>query len=143
MTVRLTLDTVAIRPDGCFSVALWDGRPFCVSVERTFDDVRPVIGAGVFHCRLDYYHKGNYPTFEIQVAGHDRVLFHKGNLEIHSRACVILGETFGGYNPVTGVYSLRAGPGDVTAVLSSGDAFGEFMANTGELKEFDMEVLHR
>src|SRR3990167_9383962 len=91
----MQLKTVAVREDGCFSVLLWDGRPFAVSVERTFENMRVVIPAGITKAKRSFYHKGGYPTFEIEVEGHTRVLFHKGNIEDHSEACVIVGESFG------------------------------------------------
>ena len=127
--VRLQLKTIAVRDDGCFSVLLWDGRPFAVSVERTFDD-RVVIGNGVYSCKRDFYHKGGYPTFEIYVVGHHRVLFHKGNLETHSEACIIVAESFG----------VLEGQ---TAVLDSAGGFNEFMRLAEGLDEFKMEVSGR
>ena len=128
--MRLQLKTVAVRDDGCFSVLLWDGRPFAVSVERTFENGKPVILNGTYACRRDYYHKGGYPTFEIHVPGHTRVLFHKGNKEVHSEACVIVAESF----------SVMDG---VTAVSDSKGGFDEFMTLTAGLDEFQMEVTGR
>lgn len=132
----LELKTVAIRPDGCFSVMLWVGRPFAVSVERTFDageaehGKRIVIPAGVHRCRRSKYFKGGYDTYEIEIAGHTRVLFHKGNLEQHSEACVIVAESFGTLS-------------GQTAVLNSKGGFDEFMALANGVEEFDMEVSGR
>lgn len=126
----LDLKTVAVREDGCFSVLLWDGRPFAVSVERTFENNRVVVGNGVFQCRRDFYHKGGYETFEIYVVGHHRVLFHKGNLEDHSEACIIVGESFG----------IQQGK---TAVLDSGGGFAELMRLTQGLSAFDLVVTGR
>ena len=127
---RLTLSTVAIRDDGCFSAMLWDGRPFAVSVERTFENRRVVIPAGLSLCKRSFYNKGGYPTFEIIVPGHTRVLFHKGNFELNSEACVIVAESFG----------VLEGK---TAVLDSKGGFSEFITLTEGLSEFWMEVLHR
>jgi hypothetical protein len=149
VAARLQLKTVAILDAGLFSCMLWDGIPFGATAERTFGPgeaehgKRYVIGNGVFRCVRSFYHSGGYETFEILVEGHDRVLFHKGNLEVHSRACVICGESFGGYNAATKSYSHRIAKGEIPAVLSSGDAFGELMAHAEGLKEFDMEVMYR
>lgn len=129
MNVRLELKTVALREDGCFSVLLWDGRPFAVSVERTFED-GPVIENGKYLCKRDFYHKGGYPTFEIIIEGHDRVLFHRGNVETHSEACVIVAESFGVL-------------GEETAVLDSKGGFSEFMSLASGLESFGMEVSGR
>ncbi len=126
---RLQLKTVAIREDGAFGVLLWDGRPFAVTVERTFENLRIVIppGDGLL-CTPSYYYKGDYPTWEITVPGHTRVLFHKGNLEEHSEACVIVAESFG---EIKGK----------TAVLDSRGGFTELMKLTTGLKSFLMEVV--
>jgi len=142
--MSLELKTVAVRPDGAFSVLLWNGRPFAISVERTFEDGQPIIGNGVLECRRDFYHKGGYETFEIIVPGHDRVLFHKGAIEDHSLACVVLGESFGGLNQLTKAYSGQAlDPTDQTAVLGSSSAFEEFMKLTAGLSSLNMTVTGR
>ena len=125
--MSLTLKTVAVRADGAFSVLLWDGVPFAVSVERTFEDGKPIIQNGVYACQRDYYHKGGYETFEVIVVGHDRILFHKGNLETHSMGCVIVAESFGQLN-------------GVTAVLDSKSGFEELMALAKEKTQFNMTV---
>lgn len=124
----MKLKTVSIRGDGCFGVLLDSaGRPFAVTVERTFDDGQPVIRAGTYKCVRSFYHKGGYETFEIRVPGHSRVLFHKGNTENDSTACVIVAESFG---------TLKG----ATAVLDSKGGFEEFMALTQGLAEFDLDV---
>lgn len=126
----LELKTVALLEDGCFSVLLWDGRPFAVSVERTFENLQTIIHNGKYRCRRDFYHHGNYETFEIIVEGHDRVLFHKGNKEVDSLACVCVAESF---TQMDGV----------TAIRDSKHGFEEFMGLTAGLDEFDMEVSGR
>jgi hypothetical protein len=125
-TVRLELHTVAVLEKGCFSVLKWDGKPIAVSLEHTFEDGRPVIAAGEYWCTRDYYHKGGYETFEIQVVGHDRVLFHIGNTEMDSRGCVLVGERFG-----------------KDGVLDSRSGFAEFMRLTSGLPAFKMRVTNR
>lgn len=129
-TSRLQLKTVAVREDGCYSVLLWDGRPFAVSVERTFEELRTVLKNGVYRCVRDRYHKGGYETFEIIVEGHNRVLFHRGNKETDSLGCVIVAESFG---ELAGL----------TAVIDSMKGFTEFMDLTRGFSEFEMEVSGR
>ena len=126
----MELKTVAIRSDGCFSVLLLDTRPFAVTVERTFDDLSTIIHAGTYKCRRDFYHHGGYETFEIVVPGHDRVLFHKGNKEVDSMACVCVAESFTRMD-------------GVTAIADSAHGFEEFMRVTAGLDEFDMVVSGR
>lgn len=130
MNLRLEIVTVAIRDDGCFSVLKWDGRPFAVSVERTFEDRRVVVPAGILRCERSFFHHGGYATFEILVTGHDHVLFHKGNREADSLACLCVAESFGEI-------------GGQTAVIDSKGGFNEFMQLTAGLESFDVLVRGR
>lgn len=130
MELRLKLKTAVIGDDGCYSVLLWDNRPFAVSIERTFEDNRVVITNGIYHCKRSVYHKGGYPTFEIFVKGRDRILFHKANVETDVEGCVGVGESFGQLN-------------GQTAVLDSAGGFNELMKLAEGLQEFDMEVTGR
>ena len=128
--IKLHLKTVAILEQGCYSVLLWDGVPFAVSVERTFSEGQPILVNGLYDCVRDFYHKGGYETFEIIVEQHDRILFHKGNVETDSLGCVIVAEKFG----------VLEGN---TAVLESKEGFGELMEKATGLKRFVMEVSGR
>lgn len=130
MDCRLELKTVAVRKDGCFSVLLWDDRPLCVSVERTFEDDLPIICNGYYKCGASRYIKGGYDTFEIYVDGHSRILFHKGNTELDSIGCVVLGSYF-------------VWDGEVTKVALSADAFQRFINVTKGLEYFNMQVTGR
>lgn len=139
---RLLLKTVSIRRDGCFSVLKWreegeeDGRPFAVSLERTFEPgeaehgKRIVIPAGVLVCKRTNYIRGGYPTFAIEVPGHTRVLFHKGNREEDSEACVLVAESFT-------TMGMQAAIGD------SKGGFAELMELAKGLNQFEMEVSGR
>lgn len=128
--MRLTLHTVAVLPDGCFSVMLWDGRPFAVSCERTFSNGRPIIKNGIYRCVRSYFNRGGYETFEILVPNHTRVLFHKGNVETDSEGCVLVGRYFGRLD-------------DKIAIINSSGAFAEFMKLTFDhrLDEFETAVI--
>jgi len=126
----MRLVTVAVREDGCFGVLCWDGRPFAVTCERTFDDGEPVIRAGRWRCSKTWFNRGGYATWEIYVPGHSRVLFHRGNTEKDSEGCVLVGEEFGVLN-------------GKTAVLSSAKGFFELMYLTTGATEFYMEVTGR
>lgn len=119
-----------MRDDGCFSALLWDGVPFAVSVERTFEDGRPILGNGVYRCARDFYHKGGYWTFEIAIKGHSEVKFHKGNTELDSLGCPLVAESFGAIN-------------GLTAVLDSKGGFSELMLLADGLDEFEFEVTGR
>lgn len=128
--MSLELKTIAMRDDGCFSVLLWEGVPFAVSVERTFEDGRPVIQNGIYPCQRSFFNHGGYETFEIVVEGHSRVLFHKGNRELDSLACICVAEKFG----------VLQGE---TAVLESQEGFTELMNLTKDLSQFNMTVSGR
>lgn len=126
----LELKTVAVIPDGgCFSAALWKGKPFAVTLERTFDDGKPIIRDGSFLCQRSYFERGKYWTFEIMVPGHTRVLFHRGNFESDSLGCVLVAESFAVIDGKLGV----------------GDSHGltELLALTDGLKQFNLLVSGR
>ena len=127
--IRLALKTVAVRDDGCYSALVWDGKPFAVSVEHTFSG-GTILKNGPYMCVASTYFKGGYPTFEIVVPKHSRILFHKGNTELDSIGCVVVGESFGHLN-------------DTTAVLDSKGGFAELMSLAAGLKYFNMEVSGR
>lgn len=124
------LKTVAVREDGCFSALLADGRPFAVTCERTFDERKTVIGNGIFRCIKTVFERGGYPTFEIVVPGHSRVLFHRGNVETDSLGCVLVAESF-------------AVIGGQTAVADSKGGFDEFWGLAKGFDEFDLLVSGR
>lgn len=132
--VRMEIKTITIREDGCYSVLLWDGRPFAVSVERTFDDNRVVLPAGTFLCKRGGHRLGNgipFETFEITgVEGHTGVLFHKGNWETDSEGCVLVGESF----------ATLAGR---EAIAGSKGGFNELLKLVEGLNEFYVQVTGR
>lgn len=119
---------VAVHEDGAFGVLLQDGLPFVLTLERTFGDAdNVVIPPGEHLCRRTVFRKKGYPTYEVLVPGHDRVLIHIGNLEEDSTGCILLGTEFG---------SLR----DKPAVLLSRLAFKEFMRRAKGRTEFLLRV---
>lgn len=127
--IQLQLQTVAILDAGCFSVLCYAEVPFAVTVEHTFER-SPVISVGKYSCKRSYYIGGSYPTFEIFVAGHTRILFHKGNTELNSRGCICVAESFGELN-------------NMTAVLDSKHGFEEFMDKLDGIDEFELDVRGR
>lgn len=130
-TQAMQLVTVAVRDDGCFSALLdFTGRPFAVTVEHTFDDGRPIIRNGRYLCKKPQYYKGWYPTFEILVEGHSRILFHKANRETDVIGCIGVAESFGML-------------GGLTAVLNSNAGFTEFWSLAKDVEEFYLVVSGR
>lgn len=124
----LTLHRVAILQDGAFGVLLWQGVPFAVSLERTYEQCLPKMPVGAHQCIRSRFNKGGYDTFEVVVLGHSRILFHKGNVETDSDGCVLVGEQFG---------VLKGKP----AILQSGVAFKELMLLTANYDAFDLTVI--
>ena len=122
------LKHVAKIPSGAFGVLLNNGVPFAVTLERTYDPGNTVkIGNGFHECSRSRYAKGGYDTFEIAVPGHSRILFHKGNTELHSEGCVLVAESFAVF-------------GDKPGVAMSAEGFNEFMKRAGEVDSFTLEV---
>jgi hypothetical protein len=121
------LKTISIIPDGCFGVLLDNEVPFAVTLERTYDNGHTKIPAGIHRCQRSRYNKGGYDTFEIEIEGHSRILFHKGNTELHSEGCILVAESFAMF-------------GDKPGIAMSGEGFGEFMKRAGSIDNFMLTV---
>lgn len=130
--MKIIVKIVSVISQGRFGVMMTEDRvPFAVTLERTFDGPGgtqvSVIPIGTSKCHRDFYHKGGYVTFEVEVPGHDRVLFHKLNVETQSTACMGIGEQFGVFE-------------GQPAILQSGAGFDEFMGKLKGINEFDLVV---
>jgi hypothetical protein len=125
--ILFQLKRVAVHEYGAFGVLLKQDIPFAVTLERTFENLRVVVPTGTVVCKSSTYYKGGYPTYELIVEGHSRVLFHKGNKEEHSRGCVLVAESFHDF-------------GDVPGVANSAGGFKEFMKLTEGVPAFRLEV---
>lgn len=133
--IELQLARVSVIPEGAFGVILAQGIPFLVSLERTYpkDDADPrgeqfvKIPPGRYPCRRTYFHRGGFDTYEVTgVIGHDRLLFHRGNVEADSEGCILLGQRFD--------------PWGRPAVLDSALAFAVFLRLVGDRQSFDLVV---
>lgn len=123
-----SLKTVSILKDGCFGVLLHNEVPFAVTLERTYDTGKQIkIPAGIHRCHRSRYNKGNYDTFEIEIEGHSRILFHRGNTELHSEGCILVAESFAMF-------------GGKPGIALSGEGFGEFMKRAGSVDSFMLTV---
>lgn len=67
-----------------------DGHSF-YSIENS----ATLIPEGLHPCVSDYYHRGDYPTFEIIVEGRDRLLFHAANYANELEGCIAPGKDRG------------------------------------------------
>lgn len=122
----MELKTVSLHPLGTFGVLVWNFTPFAVSVECA----PPVLTNGTFKCIRDFYQHGGYETFQITVAGHTRVLFHKGNKGVDSKACVCVAESFTMFDSAVGI-------------ADSAHGFIELMQLTKGYQEFDLTITGR
>ncbi len=77
---------------------------------------RVKIPVGMWPVQRRFYHKGGYWTWEILVPGHTLLLFHKGNMELHSEGCVLVAERFEDFRRPDG--SLTPGIADSAAGLA-------------------------
>ena len=128
--MRFQLKRVAIHEYGAFGVLLKNNIPFAVTLERTFEpDNHTVVPTGMVLCKRSHYYKGGYPTYELQIEGHSRVLFHRGNLEQHSVGCILVAESFAVF-------------GDKPGVSDSKHGFAEFMILAKGVPEFNIEVFN-
>jgi hypothetical protein len=50
---------------------------------------------GTYTCKRDWYHRGNYETFEIIVEGRDRILVHGANYADQLEGCIAPGKSRG------------------------------------------------
>jgi hypothetical protein len=138
----LTLKRIAVLPQGAFGVLLWQGIPFAVSLERSYDTGPRAtqitkIAPGSYQCTRTRYLRGGYDTWLITgggvlgqaIAPERRIMFHRSNVEDESDGCVLVGEQF----------SLLNGR---HAIGQSGAAFGQLMTLTAELDQFDLTVLN-
>lgn len=129
--MQLKLVTVTIIPDGCFGVLLDpSGAPVCLTLEPTDEELKTVIPAGLFCCRQTLFSGGGYRTHEIQVPGHTRLLIHRGNSELDTQGCVLLGLQLGRI-------------GDRMAVLQSRKAYEHYWTLTRNSETYALEVVGR
>jgi hypothetical protein len=130
MTPLLELRRVSVGPEGAFGVLLHYGIPFAVTLEHTYEQPgEPVtkIPPGRHPCAKTVYHKGGYPTYEVRVYGHSRLLFHRGNVEADSDGCILVGESYAQFD-------MKPGVGQSAA------AFLEFMTRMAGAEEFELLV---
>jgi hypothetical protein len=102
MDILLRIKNISIVDVGAFGVMMFaaDNIPFALTLERTYPDgtggqIIKIPRKIPLMCVRSTYFKGGYPTYEIQVPGHDRILFHKANEETELDGCCAVGSEFG------------------------------------------------
>ncbi len=138
--MRMELKRVSYSDHGTFGVLLYENIPFAVTLERPWRDNRrseSCIPTGEYSClrcrRSPDYDYADSPrfgdTFQVyNVPGRSKILFHKGNTELHSDGCVLVAESF-------------AVMGDKPGVAMSAEGFNEFMKRAADGDSFTLEVL--
>jgi len=122
---KLDLVRVAVRPEGAFGVLLDNGLPFAVTLEWTGPDLKTKIPDGTFSCVKTTYYGGGYTTFEVMnVPGHSRILFHKGNYEKDTEGCILVADAFNG-----------------SWISGSRQGFAKLMGRVGDRMTFDLVVV--
>ena len=90
----------------------------------TIENAAKLIPEGMHPCVKDYYHRGDYPTFEIIVENRDRLLFHAANYASELEGCIAPGKSRG-----------ETEDGRL-AVWNSKDAFNQFWDIVKDEKSF-------
>lgn len=107
---RVFVVRTAIIGAGAFGVMFNDAmEPIAVTIEKTFDSGQPLLQPGVYNCWRRIFHRGGYMTFEILVAGHTDVLFHKANVEKDLEGCIGVATSFTLFGEVPGVADSKHG----------------------------------
>lgn len=128
--MRVELIRLDENEHGTFGVLLIDSYAFCVTLEPEDKDNKQNISSipeGMYICkRIISPRYGE--TFEItNVPNRTHVLFHAGNVEEHTKGCVLLARKFGVL-------------GEKRAILNSGNTFEQFMQKTKDINEFVLYI---
>jgi hypothetical protein len=128
--MQLKVKHVSVIDSGAFGVMLLDDIPIAVTLERSYlEGAQQVtkIPPGIYHCVKSFFNRGGYMTFEIQVPGHSRILFHSANLETQLDGCIAIGEMFGIVDNAPAILNTKKGAG-----------FQKFWDRMGGLEAFDL-----
>jgi len=108
---------------GCPGVLIIDGELLCLTLEPDSKDPdRFQVPVGTYECKR--FHGKKYENaFEVIVPGHTAILFHAGNFETDTTACILLGMTKG-----------------TNVIWNSMTAFNLFMKRMECVGEFELEV---
>lgn len=119
-----TLKRVSYKNTGIFGTLEDEREIFAVTIENP----QLKIPKGEYMANLDFYHKGNYPVYELIVPGRTRILTHKANLGEELEGCIAIGESYG-------ILKGRAG------ILDSAGGFKEFMDRTASEPQIKFVIL--
>tara|TARA_Y100001963_G_C6767031_1_gene442873 strand:+ start:1286 stop:1762 length:477 start_codon:yes stop_codon:yes gene_type:complete len=129
---RFVIKRIASISDGTFGVLVFGGIPFALTLEPPWMGNTPnvsCIPAASYIVRQTSSPRFG-ETYEItNVPGRSHILFHKGNVEQHTKGCILVGEQFS-------VIS------DYNGIAQSGAGFAEFLVKTEMVKEFALDIIN-
>jgi len=113
--------------EGALGSLLIDGKLFCTTLEPDANDPEKFqIPPGKYQCKRFHGWKWKN-TFEILVEGHEALLFHTGNEELHTEGCILLGRQ---------PSYLRGN----RAILNSQHTFEQFLKELEAVDEFTLYI---
>ena len=127
----LTLNRLPEIEDGTFGTLRTEKGYFCLTLEPNWKDNKTDISCipkGEYICKRHDSPKYGQVFQVCDVPNRENILIHKGNIESHTKGCIILGENFGVLN-------------DKIAILSSGDAYAEFTHILRDDLEFKLVIV--
>lgn len=127
---KMFVHHIARHPTGMYGVWM-NAEQLPCGVTLQPDDL--FLLPGIYNCHKDYYHEGKYETFEIEVKGHTRVLFHKGNWKKNSKLCILIAEK---YEPILDSVERKVVPG----IAQSEEGFTEFWHFYQKYQNFQLVV---
>src|SRR6266850_8294464 len=110
----VTLQRIIETSQGTLGQFTLEDNSTLYTMERMSTGEHPRIPAGLYEMKLDTYHKGGYPAYQIIVPGRDRILVHAANLASELLGCIAPGKQLGYFQ-------------NHLAVLNSRLALNEFM----------------
>lgn len=126
----LTLKRVATNEDGTFGVLIDELVPFALTLELPWKNNEQnvsCIPSGLYICSKIVSPKFGVTYTITEVPDRTNILFHKGNIDVDTQGCVIVGEQFEYLK-----YKV--------AVLNSKKGFDEFMSRTGSRPQFALLI---
>lgn len=91
----VTLQRIIETRHGMFGQFTMGDGATLYTVERMRTGDHPCIPAGVYEMKLDYYHHGDYPAYEIIVPSRSRILIHAANRATELLGCIAPGKALG------------------------------------------------
>lgn len=130
MKESVRLERFAWTPFGVFGRLAVNGFS-CFTVERPWQDNRAGVSCipeGTYSLHLGYFHKGNYPAYELlDVPGRSEIKIHIGNTMDDLSGCIAPGMRLGFVK-------------EKWAVTSSATALERFMAAMGGIRESEIRI---